>query len=145
MYMEELKNKGHKKCIFLNNIFRKNKCRGFGYGQKNGIYKTKDFVPGPGSYCSVEKSPEKSPSQAKSTFGKSVRKFAIIPNPPGEYSPNNNTIHSSLGRSFKIKGKLPEAMKYVNPNGPGTYDLPDTKCKKGPKFNNTHRKTRIND
>ena len=36
-------------------------------------------------------------------------------------------------------------MKYVNPNGPGTYDLPDTKCKKGPKFNNTHRKTRTND
>ena len=24
-------------------------------------------------------------------------------------------------------------MKFINPTGPGTYDLPDTKSKKGPK------------
>ena len=35
-------------------------------------------------------------------------------------------------------------MKFVNPNGPGSYDLPDTKSKKGPKFNNP-RKSRSTD
>ena len=39
------------------------------------------------------------------------------------------------GRTFKLKGKLPEAQKYVNANGPGTYDLPYTKNKVGPRFN----------
>lgn len=28
----------------------KNTCRGFGFGQKNGIYKTNYDVPGPGAY-----------------------------------------------------------------------------------------------
>lgn len=31
-------------------LFRKNSSRGFGFGERNGIYKTNDFVPGPGAY-----------------------------------------------------------------------------------------------
>jgi hypothetical protein len=33
-------------------------------------------------------------------------------------------------------------MKFINPTGPGTYDLPDTKSKKGPKMINTHHKSK---
>lgn len=54
-------------------------------------------------------------------------RHATSPLGPGEYSPkilNNGSPLLHQQKGFKLKGKLPEAQKYVNPNGPGTYDLP---------------------
>lgn len=46
-------------------------------------------------------------------------------------------------KGFKLKGKLPEAQKYVNPNGPGTYDLPEAKSTIGPRFNHYRHKSNV--
>lgn len=91
--------------------FRKNNCRGFGYGERNAIYKVDGDVPGSGAY--KENKPESSRlSPTSSTFGKSPRQVhhATSPLGPGEYYPqttmNGNPL-LNLSKGFKLKGKLP--------------------------------------
>lgn len=51
---------------------------------------------------------------------------------PGDYDPKV----SSTGRGCKLKGRYPEEKRDVFNTGPGSYEIPDTKTKKGTKFAN---------
>ena len=87
-------------------------------------------------------------SPSSSNFGKSPRNVQHVSNPlgPGEYTPkilNNGSVLLNQSKGFKLKGKLPEAQKYVNPNGPGSYDLPDTKNPVGPRFNHYRHQSNV--
>ncbi len=82
------------------------------------------------------------------TFGKSSKGTCVITNPlgPGEYAPkisNNGSMLLNPTKGFKLKGKLPEAQKYTNPNGPGSYDLPETKSSVGPRFNHFRHRSQV--
>lgn len=62
----------------------KNTCRGFGFGEKNVIYKSSNNVPGPGSYYEENSSDKKfRTSPTSSTFGKSPRNMVSKSNPLG--------------------------------------------------------------
>lgn len=107
-------------------------------------------MPGPGAYYEeesrVKNGSHHSPDHAR--FGKSPRNMEQKTNPlgPGEYSPkilNNGSALLDTSKGFKLKGKLPKASNYVNPNGPGSYDLPDTKNTIGPRFNHYRHKSSI--
>lgn len=68
-------------------------------------------------------------SATYSTFGRSQRNVVSNTSPlgPGEYCPqisNNGNFLLSPSGGIKLKGKLPEQQKYINPTGPGTYDVP---------------------
>jgi hypothetical protein len=57
---------------------------GFGYGERNAIYKTNKGVPGPGAYFEQEREYQKSShSPASSNFGKSPRNIQQVTNPLG--------------------------------------------------------------
>jgi hypothetical protein len=91
-----------------------NTCIGFGYGERDAIYKSNnEGVPGPGAY--FEENTHKNQSNHSpehSNFGKSPRTVEQKANPlgPGEYSPkilNNGSQLLNQSKSFKLKGKLP--------------------------------------
>jgi hypothetical protein len=66
--------------------FSKNNCKGFGFGERNGIYKNNNFVPGPGAYHSQSNLNEYRNIQelsSSTTFGKSPRGFNISTCPLG--------------------------------------------------------------
>lgn len=108
-----------------------NSFRGFGFGQKNHIYKKDDKSPGPGKF----ETPNlwKSKTCESWTFGLGKRTNSSITNPlgPGEYDPKA----SSVARSFKLRGKNESKIVIDNNTGPGSYDIPDTKTKIGTRFN----------
>mgnify|MGYP006869351137 CR=1 FL=1 len=82
------------------------------------------------------------------TFGRSHRyvESNTLPLGPGEYCPqisNNGSFLLNPSSGFKLKGKLPEQQKYINPTGPGTYDLPEAKSNVGPRFNHSKHKSQV--
>lgn len=128
---------------------RKNKNRGFGLGQRNAIYKSAASIPGPGAYFEKQNSSRLNYSSSESTFGRSQRDATTPGNAlgPGEYCPqiyNNGSFLLSTASGFKLKGKLPQQQKYVNPTGPGSYDLPSTKTSIGTRFNQSKNKSQNN-
>jgi hypothetical protein len=83
MLIKIFKKQDRIKCIFLILYGRKNKCRGFGFGKRNGIYKNNDFVPGPGAYEKNQNKESKDLSPSSTTFGRSPRNVRHNTSPLG--------------------------------------------------------------
>lgn len=113
-------------------LFSSTNLNGFGCQKKHAVQN--DPTPGPGAFTPATKNAWAHKTCESWSFGVAKRSDSLPGNDvgPGEYDPKHD---SNMGRSFKLRERNEPKLFETSSLGPGAYNLPDTKTKKGTKFN----------